>query len=216
MAEIKLEGSVSGLEEVRKAVSQAPEKFRSAILSMLTKERDSFVGNKNKNGLFRRSVIRKKTSRGERFPEKLAKHFKGWVDTKNNSLDMNLEMGLLYRNTNSSIKKAMTIMTTGGEIKNSKYMPIANKKNPEIIGTPTSKIYYLFKSLIKSNKLVWLKRRNKNYWMNKETGKVMFFASKNVKIKQKFQLENEWEKRVPRLIEKYKTTIDKVVNRINK
>lgn len=214
--QLQLEGSVTGLKEVQEMVKTSPQKFRNAILKMLIKERDSFIGSKSKNGLFRRSIMRKKTGRGNNFPEKLAKHFKGYVNNNKVDLNFDLEMGLLYKKPDSRIKKAMIMMATGGEIKSTKLMPIPNKKNPEIMGLPSSKLYPIFKSMISNNKLVFVKKRNKGFWIKKDTGEVMFFGTKQVKIKQKFKFQEAWDKRVPKVIEKYKSTIDKVVTKLNK
>lgn len=212
--EIKLENKVDGLDNFKRVVKEAPKAFEKSTFKFLKKEGGSFIGSKDKDGLFRRQVMRKKSKEGNEFPLKMARIFKAWVYDSSNSFDFDLSMGIFYK-TKRKIHTVMEFLNEGGTITNRKIMPIPNRRSETIKRTRPAKRYNLFKSMLQAKQLFFVKKRGKYFWVD-VYGEVLFFGSRSVKVKQKYNLETSWDKRKDSTLKRYKAKIDQICVKLDK
>jgi hypothetical protein len=207
--------SLKGRANSQNMLTEAPQRFLITMRAWLAKERNRYVGNNSgKDGTFRKQIMRLKRSegasdsfrRGGKWPEKLARSFKGYIYNKTNLNDLTLKMGAGLRDA-SKFMQGMAMMDAtkgGGTISSSKFMALPVYKNLQKLGIEKglSKAFgdfpqgQLVPLMAKSGTLLWFdkaqmyKRQRGGNPFKKSA--LMFIGKKQVKIKQHFDFSKQF------------------------
>lgn len=208
---VNIRGSITGDDNVKKMLFSAPEEYEKTIEKQLFKERRSFVGDSSKDGIFRKKLLKKTNSKGGTWSKGIVKLFKGYV-TKGKNINMTLEMGLISTREHK-IHKILESLQDTHYIQSNKFMPIPVYKNIGYVNSP----YKLFKRKIYSKELTLIFKRNKILYFDKTGSKdLLFVGKKRIKVKKQFNFINDWNKRLPKVIDRYKKAIDKTTLKLEK
>lgn len=188
--------------------TQAPEMYRKSILYWLIKERGKFVGDKNKDGSFTRSILNKKLSgRSGTWSRKVAKAFKGYIDPQNKIEGMTLKMGIGL-NHGSGFTEAISKMEEGYSQHTSVSMIIPNYKGLQdafIAKTP----YKAFKEMMDEEKLDIINKNGRVYYFQKgKNGRLLFWGTRSIKVEKQINFIEAWNKKLPSVIDNGQKAVD--------
>lgn len=86
--------TLTGDVGVRAMFAVAPEQYRRSLLHWMIIERRRFVGDKKRDGSFRKSILNKKLAgRSGNWPLNIARGFKGYITGERDLSTMKMEMG---------------------------------------------------------------------------------------------------------------------------
>ena len=209
-------GKMRGNYAVSKMLTEAPERFRRTLLKWLLQERDSFVGNKKKDGVFRRKLMRRTSSRGWPWEARVARVFRGEVENDRQINDMRLHMGAGLKGERPFVRGLRTI-AYGGTITSPVFMPIP------IYGHLKSKAaaYRQFRQMNEADQLVAIRTGGKVLWVDKEKIEqgadvhqaALFVGVKRIDIKPHFNFDQDWANRVPQVVNRGQKALDRATKR---
>lgn len=206
---VKIEGKIEGADRVKEMINRAPEVYRKAVLGWLLKERNSFVGDGKKDGVFRKKLLRKKTVRGGTWETKVARIFKGWIGN-GEKLGMYLEMGF-PTTKKRKIHEILETLTKSHSVTSTSYMPTPVYKN--LAGVKNT--YKFFKRKSSLGELTVVRDAEKILFFDKKGSKdLLFVGVKKIYIKKQFDFQYDWSKRLPNAIERYQKAIDKATLKV--
>jgi hypothetical protein len=217
---------VFGTKEVERMINYAPVAATEYMRRWLFHESRTFVGNKKKDGSFRRELKNKTNIHGKKWRPFVAKRFKGYVENKN-TLNMALHMGPNL----SGNKKLRELMETGYTIlpTNAKWLIIPNYKNLAKIGIK-SKFMLKFNEMNKKSLFDIVKNENNgsiSYFLdpdgNNDTknfrhdfGGQLFFGVRRTRIKKQFSFISSWNARVPTVLKRGERYLKSAMSRTQK
>jgi hypothetical protein len=219
-----IEGKIVGDKKVAYLLGLAPNEMRKAILGWLLRERNAFVGGKKKDsvvdGVFRKKLMRKKTPSGAPWQRRVARVFRGRVE--GNSINsMKLIMGAGTRGKqDSDFVKGLRILGSGGSISSSNFMIVPNYRNL----VKKADTHNQFLNMLDDDKLVFIRSGGQVIYASKQMIEegfdvyqaAVFFGTKRIDVKQAFDFEGDWGRRVPKAVERGQKTIDRAVKRLDK
>ena len=208
---VNINGSVTGDKLVTDMINRAPKLYQNAILGWLLKERNSFVGDKRKDGAFRKKLLRKKTLTGKTWEPKVVRIFKGWING-GHKIGMTLEMGF-PTTRKRKIHKIMESLTKRHTITSSKYMPIPVYKNIPGQGSASK----LFHRKARAEEFTMIFKGGKILYFDKVGSKeLLFVGTKKVKVKKKFDFQKDWNRRIPAVMRRYEKAINRATIKAQK
>jgi len=217
---IGIKGYVTGEKEVARTIGRAPNVFRKALLGGLLGEKESFVGGKRRgtmvDGAFRKKLFKKTNIKGQKWPLKVARIFRGVIDNSDRIDGKKLTMGAGIKGENAFVKN-LRFLASGGTISNSKFMPVPVFDN---LKQNSRGKYETFEELSKKNELTAIRTGGKMLWFKTVDesqglyGNLAFVGVKRVTVKQQFDFEGDWNKRQGRAVVRLQKRIDGAVKRI--
>lgn len=239
---IYIDGEKIGNEkEVRQLLAGAPGAFRNAFRILLYQERKRYIGNKKKDGKFRKQLLRKRLNgrgpfgRKGTWPKNVAKAFKGYVFNKKTLDNMTLRMGAGLNNPSKfmlGLRKMDEAYKGSRSITSSKQMPIPLYRNIKKVYSGDAST--VFKNLSKAGKLQPVNIGNRTFWFHKDLkyktrgkgdrskrGKfkksaLMFIGAREVKIKPQFNFEGMLEAEKPKIVNRARRAVKQTVRRLNR
>jgi hypothetical protein len=234
-----IEVTVFGTEKVDKALRTAPIAATEYMRKWLFHESRTFVGNKKRDGTFRRELRNKTNSRGKKWSPFVAKRFKGYVEKKD-TLNMALHMGPnLSGNKKLRLapKKNLTRLGVGRVLEQmenpytiapsrGKWLIIPNKNNLAKIGIRKG-FMYRFEELYNKGFLTMVPGEsggvvsyfldedgiNKNKKLRNPLGAQLFFGVRRTRVKKQFSFVNSWNARVPSALKRGERYLGSAMNK---
>jgi len=216
-----IRGRVVNDKRIAAALAFMPERFRKTLLGWLLRERDSFVGSKTKDGVFRKSLMRKRNMAGGTWDKRVARAFRGIVENDSQVSGMRLRMGAGIRGERPFVK-GLRILGEGGDITSSKFMPIPVYKNI----SNTHALYKRFREMNAAGALEALRIKGQVIWFDRNklesihgtsgdlASATLFIGAKRIRVKKQFDFDGSWERRVPSALQRGQKAVDKAVSRI--
>ena len=236
-AVIQIEGRTHGAKEVNRMYAAAPGAFFKAIRHRMYSERKRYIGTRGSAfGKFRKQLMRKRHAgknafgRGGKWPENVAKAFKGYLRGEKMLDGMSMHMGSGLKKRSKFVKglemmdKSATNRTISGK---GKYMPVPAYRN---IGKhyrgPMSRA---FRAMAGRGDLVPVKRGGRIFWFHKngrykqrkksgmfKRSALMFIGQKMIKISPQFDFNSYMKGESPRMLVRARREIDGTVRRLNR
>lgn len=215
-------GEIHNDHEVARKLGYAPKVFTRRVFGWLLTERDMFVGGKRNgktvDGVFRKKLMRKTSSKGTKWPANVVRIFRGEVFNSNRLDDMSLQMGPGIKRERPFVK-IMEFLARGGSVSSQNFMVVPVYRN-----LPSKKApYKLFKRMADANQLVTIRDAGRVYWFRRDDpneespeNDLMFIGVKRIDVKKQFDFQGDWNRRLPTVFVRGRKTIDKAVVDIDK
>lgn len=203
--ELNIKGKLIGEQEIKAMLNKAPAIYLKNIRKWIITEGKGFIGVKGKPGVMRKKMQKKG------WQDKFTNTAINWKITNDNKINMGMKAGVLYTNK-KKIHEIMEFLGNGGTINSSKFMIVPSKN----LNKGVKKHHGYFKQQLKASKLFAVYQNNKAYYFDKVTNQLMFTGVKTVKVKKQFDVENEWNKRKPSIINRCEKMIDKATTQAQK
>lgn len=223
--------TVFGEREVSRLFEMAPKVFADTMSHWLWRERRNFVGNKKKQGAFRRH-LGKKTRRdtGKPWSVGVRNAFSGFVNHPKVIQGMTLKMGV-----NEKWLKRMPyleLLGTGGTLtpKRSSWMIVPNYKNLRTVaeyrkygGHGKNTFGKLFRKLYEGSDLHYLLFHGKMLYFGDFEGrshahlndKLLFTGIKSAQIKRQFDFQRSFIRRRNGMVKRANNMVNRTVRSLN-
>lgn len=243
---IAIRGRVFGNEALSRALGQAPDTIRRRVVGWLWSEKNMFVGRRrtrtgrrggqyttNTQGVFRRKLKRKISNMsGTLWADAVVNNFKGHVEggeRRGRIDDMALHMGVYSRSgrtysrgvgiySGAPFPEVLEFLQSGGTVSGSGFMIVPVFYNLPRLGAKLS--HRVFPSMIRNGELEFFRRGGKIYYFRKDKignfRDLLFIGIKRATIRPQFNFVGDWNRRVPKAIQRGQKRIDKAIDIINR
>lgn len=230
---IGLKGNVKGIAEVSKAIGKAPDQFRKSMLGALLSERGLFVGDRSRDGVFTKKLMRKTGVSGRKWPRNVARIFGGRVENGDRLEGMKLIMGVGESKRTTSRHRSnygvgvytgipfldvLDFLQTGGYVRpqNSTYMIVPIYRNLPTKGK-TRKQWEFMKD---NHLLEYVREGNRIYYFKKDgygdDRDLMFIGILGAFVNRQYNFYGDWNRRLPSSYKRIQKRIDRAVEKINR
>lgn len=242
---IAIQAKLTGDKKTEQLVATWPKAFQITLRRWMYAERRKYVGNKTKEGKFRRQLMRLRKGAGApslfrragNWARNVIRGFKGFFRQFGQSLNMTMTMG--RKGTNNFMRglQMMDISYSGSRnISSSNYMTLPVYANLRKRGINPSEFYKSKSSpknqaysIMRGNNIFARKVGDTIYWFDEDlkykSGKrkgqpkrsaLVFIGKKMIKIKPKFDFVRQWEGRKSQIIKDGEGRINRTVRALNK
>lgn len=199
-------------KEVKKMLKYAPSTFQKESRKWLYREGRSFIGDRKKDGLIRKSLKKRKTVSGKEWKENFINTIRFRIH-KGRGLNNKLEAGLLYTNK-KKVHEIIEKLAEGGFINSEKYMIVPHYDIMKKYNKPIA----LFHKKARRNEFSFFFKRNRIYYTDNKTGQLMFVGMKRIRIKKVRQLDidKKWNSRLPKMLLRGYKMLDRTCKKVEK
>lgn len=211
--------TVLNSEKIIHMLGYAPEAATEYMRRWLYHERREFVGNKKKDGQFRRSLQRRKLrGRPGTWPKNVSRIFKGYVKSHSNLNGMELHMGAGLNNP-TKFTKGITAMERGFETRptSKSYMPMPFYSNLMAAGY-ANKYGKLFREHRAANKWDIVPVGNGKILFFEKGGHEhpLFIGVRKARIKKTITFTDQWSRRIPQSLKRGERYLDTAMRNIDR
>lgn len=205
---MKFKGEVIGVEELKALFERAPKTYIRYFRAFLNYAGKIFIGNKSKDGVLREKLSGKKSLRSggpwsRKFINSVARYE---IDREK----MVMHAGIIY-SSKKKIHEIMELLESGYSKNTGNYMIVPNYRemhDKKPIGT--------FSRMVTSNQLKPIFTRGKIYYIDKQTGKLLFTGVKQIAVKSQFNFDETWKGVEPKISKKADTVLDRATAAVEK
>jgi hypothetical protein len=201
------QGRVIGDQEVTEMLKRAPKIYIRYMRNYLSYAGNTFVGSKKKDGRLRDILSRKSATRGGTWSRKFINAVARYEVDKTQLI---MTAGIIYKDK-KKIHEIMELMESGYNKNTSGYMIVPNRKEVKV-----QKAMSLFNQMINSNMLRLIFKRGNIYYINKDTGNLMFTGTKHIQIKPQFNFKQAWSDVEPKIQKKADSILDRATKAVEK
>ena len=216
-------------KKLEKLYAYAPKAFLKTIRVWMREERTRYIGNRKKDGKFRKKLSRKSRSgRTGKWPDTVVKSFQGFLIQPNKLDGMTMRAGFGLKSP-SKFALGLRMMDQGYSgsraIRSGKNMTVPVYRNlKKVYSGPLSRAYQAMQSYldpVKINGRVYWFDRRKAYKKRRGDSKykrdaLMFVGRKQIDIQPQFNFEGYLEGERPRMTRRAIRELKRTIYRLNR
>lgn len=202
-------GKVIGDAEVLDMIKRAPSVYMRYMRAYLNYAGKTFIGNKKKNGYLRNLLANKGATRSGHWSTKFINSVARY-ELSNSGLAM--RAGIIYNNKRK-IHEIMENLESGFTRNSTGYMIVPNHRD---LPAGTKKPMALFNNMLNSNALKIIFKHGNIYYISKETGRIMFTGTKQIRVKSQFNFESAWSAVKGKIDKKADSVLDRATAAVEK
>jgi hypothetical protein len=216
MTTFQVKGQVLGDYLLRRNLAMASERYRWNLRDWLKSERRSFVGDKERDGVFRKKLERKTNLKGNGWSKSITRQFKGFISSDQKIDGMKLTMGILGRH---SIHRGLALLEDGGTINTSKkmivpiYSNITNKKGAHRKFLDMSLRNQLVMKMSKTGKQLYFRKNSIGSFGTRD---LLFIGVNKINVSKQYSFFGDWNNRIPKVIERGQRKVDTTTKQIER